>query len=68
MVGLCQGPLCPGGMVCKWRGLIAVEQDEEATVILNYRIHQGRERVEINLLAVGFVIALVPWVVYEYGI
>ncbi len=45
-----------------------VERYEEATVIPDCRIHQGREAVGIDFIAVGLVIALVPWVGDEYGI
>ena len=42
--------------------------DTKTTVIPDCRIHRGREAVGINFIAVGLVIALVPWVVDEYGI
>ena len=42
-----------------------MEQYKEATVISDCRIHQGGETIGIDLVAVGFIIALILGVVDE---
>ncbi len=42
--------------------------DEQAAVILDGRVDGGRYPIRINLVAVGFVITLISWVIDENSV
>ena len=45
-----------------------MEGDEEATIVLNCRVHRGWNPVKIDFVAVGFLISLIAWIVDEDGV
>ena len=50
------------------RIIVTEEGTEESTVIVYLRVHGTREGIRVKAVAVGLVVLLGPWIVYQQSI